>query len=293
MSGPSPTAADGQRRAPRSPLPDPQAGVPPANHHLWRLMVARANGTRPRDPRNPLKIKHSERKRRQSRNTGSEHGPGGLGDYSPGLPSLPRWRLRRDGCSVRMYCTPPHFRFCAFSRRAAVPWSARRPQSRRLSPSSAEAVAAVPGHRALLPGVRTAPMTSVMPSATALGGRLSARWPANSSAAATCTSASLASAVRTAATKCSSPSPVASAACVPVATRTDLLLAAWQTKVFELLVAAEKIDRQTVDQMRSWAALAASASTTASTCRRATLQAWSVWRSTSCAAPSAWPAWSA
>ena len=94
------------------------------------------------------------------------------------------------------------------------------------------------------------------------------------------------------ATKCSSPSPVASAACVPVATRTDLLLAAWQTKVFELLVAAEKIDRQTVDEMRSWATRA-SASTTASTCRRATLQAWSVWRSTSCVAPSAWPAWSA
>jgi len=33
---------------------------------------------------------------------------------------------------------------------------------------------------------------------------------------------------------------------------TDLLLTAWQTKGFELLVTAEKIDQQTVDQMRSW-----------------------------------------
>jgi len=32
---------------------------------------------------------------------------------------------------------------------------------------------------------------------------------------------------------------------------TDRLLATWQTKVFELLVAAGKIDQQTVDQMRS------------------------------------------
>ena len=31
------------------------------------------------------------------------------------------------------------------------------------------------------------------------------------------------------------------------------MLATWQTKVFDLLVAAEKIDRQTVDEMRSWA----------------------------------------
>ena len=33
---------------------------------------------------------------------------------------------------------------------------------------------------------------------------------------------------------------------------TELLLTAWQAKVFELLVAAEKIDQQTVDQMRAW-----------------------------------------
>ena len=33
---------------------------------------------------------------------------------------------------------------------------------------------------------------------------------------------------------------------------TEWLLAAWQTKVFDLLVAADKIDQQTVDQMRSW-----------------------------------------
>ena len=31
------------------------------------------------------------------------------------------------------------------------------------------------------------------------------------------------------------------------------MLATWQTKVFDLLVAAEKIDRQTVEEMRSWA----------------------------------------
>jgi len=33
---------------------------------------------------------------------------------------------------------------------------------------------------------------------------------------------------------------------------TDLLLTAWQNKVFELLMAAGKIDQQTVDQMRTW-----------------------------------------
>ena len=33
---------------------------------------------------------------------------------------------------------------------------------------------------------------------------------------------------------------------------TDRLLATWQTKVFELLMAAGTIDQQTVDQMRSW-----------------------------------------
>jgi hypothetical protein len=33
---------------------------------------------------------------------------------------------------------------------------------------------------------------------------------------------------------------------------TDRLLATWQTKVFRLLLAAGKIDQQTVDQMRSW-----------------------------------------
>jgi hypothetical protein len=32
----------------------------------------------------------------------------------------------------------------------------------------------------------------------------------------------------------------------------DRLLETWQTKVFELLLAAEKIDQQTIDQMRSW-----------------------------------------
>jgi len=31
-----------------------------------------------------------------------------------------------------------------------------------------------------------------------------------------------------------------------------LLLATWQTKVFELLLAAGKIDQQTVDEMRTW-----------------------------------------
>ncbi len=40
--------------------------------------------------------------------------------------------------------------------------------------------------------------------------------------------------------------------CLPK-TSAESLLATWQTKVFELLVAAEKIDRQTVDEMRSWA----------------------------------------
>ena len=40
--------------------------------------------------------------------------------------------------------------------------------------------------------------------------------------------------------------------CLPK-TSAESLLATWQTKVFELLVAAEKIDRETVDQMRSWA----------------------------------------
>ncbi len=39
--------------------------------------------------------------------------------------------------------------------------------------------------------------------------------------------------------------------CLPKTTA-DLLLATWQTKVFELLVAADKIDCETVDQMRSW-----------------------------------------
>ncbi len=39
--------------------------------------------------------------------------------------------------------------------------------------------------------------------------------------------------------------------CLP-RSETDLLLTAWQTKVFELLVAADKIDQQTVHQMRSW-----------------------------------------
>ena len=33
---------------------------------------------------------------------------------------------------------------------------------------------------------------------------------------------------------------------------TDRLLATWQTNVFELLVAAGKVDQQTVDQMPSW-----------------------------------------
>ena len=40
--------------------------------------------------------------------------------------------------------------------------------------------------------------------------------------------------------------------CLPNTT-TDILLATWQTKVFDLLLAAGKIDRETVDQMRSWA----------------------------------------
>ncbi len=39
--------------------------------------------------------------------------------------------------------------------------------------------------------------------------------------------------------------------CLP-RSESDLLLTAWQTKVFELLVAADKIDQPTVDQMRSW-----------------------------------------
>ncbi len=39
--------------------------------------------------------------------------------------------------------------------------------------------------------------------------------------------------------------------CLP-RSESDLLLTAWQTKVFELLVAADKIDLPTVDQMRSW-----------------------------------------
>jgi hypothetical protein len=33
---------------------------------------------------------------------------------------------------------------------------------------------------------------------------------------------------------------------------TGRLLAAWQTKVFDLLLAAKKIDQPTVDQMRCW-----------------------------------------
>jgi hypothetical protein len=40
--------------------------------------------------------------------------------------------------------------------------------------------------------------------------------------------------------------------CLPK-TSTDLLLGTWQTKVFDLLVVAEKIDRETLDEMRSWA----------------------------------------
>ncbi|MGA2033697.1 MAG: hypothetical protein ABSG68_15700 [Thermoguttaceae bacterium] len=39
--------------------------------------------------------------------------------------------------------------------------------------------------------------------------------------------------------------------CLPK-TSAELLLATWQDKVFDLLVAAEKIDRETVEQMRSW-----------------------------------------
>ena len=39
--------------------------------------------------------------------------------------------------------------------------------------------------------------------------------------------------------------------CLPIVD-TNQLLATWQTKVFELLVAAGEIDQQTVDQMRSW-----------------------------------------
>ena len=70
------------------------------------------------------------------------------------------------------------------------------------------------------------------------------------------------------------------------------MLATWQTKVFELLVAAEKIDRQTVDEMRSWAHSGFSVDNSVYLSPGDT-SAWSVWPSTFCVVPSAWPAWSA
>ena len=102
----------------------------------------------------------------------------------------PHWQSRLQRCSVRMYPIAPDSRLCLLKPRKPVPWSARQPQSRRISPSPAEAVAPLSGRRA----------------------------------------------------------PI----CLPK-TSTDLLLATWRTKVFDLLVAAEKIDRQTVEEMRSWA----------------------------------------
>ena len=96
----------------------------------------------------------------------------------------------------------------------------------------------------------------------------------NSSAAATCTSALPAFGALTAATRCSSLSPVTSAAFAQAAIRKRTLLAAetiaeticapvphrqlvftipkrltvWQNKVFDLLLAAGMIDQETVDQ---------------------------------------------
>jgi len=42
--------------------------------------------------------------------------------------------------------------------------------------------------------------------------------------------------------------------CLPTGS-TELLLETWQTKVFNLLVAARWVDQHTVDQMRMWAPL--------------------------------------
>lgn len=70
---------------------------------------------------------------------------------------------------------------------------------------------------------------------------------------------------------------------------TDRLLSTWQIKIFELLVAAGKIDRQTVDQMRSWPHSGQSG-TTASINHLRTRRGWNDWLNTSCGVRSVWPA---